>query len=515
VTRPDADCSSHICPVTAPGLATAPGLWSRPARLVLWVFAGCVLAGAIALAAPSFLALGFVFERNYNEGWNIYNTLRLIHHEVVYDSDLWRVNNYPIGSFLIVAGVNALVGNLLLAGRIVAALSFVAIGVLAAAATRGFGGDRIDALFGGACAAGFCYLVAPSWIAVDDPQTLAEAIMLGALVSYLGGGQSRVVLLRTALLVALGVFVKHNVVAIPLAITVDLAIRSPRRLAFWLACCAAAGAALLGLTELVAGGSFIAHLLSPRRFTWHWAYYNSMKYLRLFKFTLILVLLFSPFIFRGERLMLGAYGLTSILAAAILSGFEGTSYNMFQDAAVFLGIAAGILLCELRPRIADRAWPSAAALAIVPPLVAQPILTESQGAFNRLYHVSGLLAADRDAAREFAADARYLADRPGPSICESLLLCWRAGKPFILDPFNSRQYILAGELDQTRLIRRVAGHEFAVVQLREDACLGPNRADCPLQPQTFKRFTHQFLLAVARYYKIGRRSRNGTFYVPR
>ena len=65
------------------------------------------------------------------------------------------------------------------------------------------------------------------------------------------------------------------------------------------------------------------------------------------------------------------------------------------------------------------------------------------------------------------------------------------------------------------LIRRVAAHEFAVVQLREDACLGPNRPDCPLQSQTFKRFTHQFLLAVARYYKIGRRSRNGTFYVPR
>jgi hypothetical protein len=496
-------------------MTAAPGPWPRPEKLALWLLVCWVLAGTIALALPSFLTLGFIFERNYNEGWNVYNTLRLLHHAVIYDNDLWRVNNYPIGSFLIVSGVDRPVGNLLLAGRIVAAVSFVAIGILAAAATRGFDGEWIDALFGGACAAGFCYLVAPAWVAVDDPQSLAEAIMLGALVSYLFGADSRLGLLRTALLVMLGGFVKHNVVAVPLAITVDLAIRSPRRLVFWLVCCAALGAVLLGLTELVAGGSFIAHLLSPRTYAWHDAYHNLMKYLRLFKFPLLLVLPFAPIVFRKERLLLAAYGLLAIIPAAILSGFEGTSYNMFQDAAVFLGIAAGVLLHELRPRIAARAWPKAAAFAAMLLLLAQPVLAESPRALLRLYHASSLIAADRRAAREFADDARYLAERPGPAICESLLMCWQAGKPFILDPFNSRQYILAGRLDQNRLIRRVAAHEFSVIQLREDACLGPNHADCPLQPQTFKRFTHQFLLAVARYYKIGRRSKDGTFYLPR
>lgn len=33
------------------------------------------------------------------------------------------------------------------------------------------------------------------------------------------------------------------------------------------------------------------------------------------------------------------------------SGFEGTSYNMFQDAAVFLAVAAGVMLHELRGRV--------------------------------------------------------------------------------------------------------------------------------------------------------------------
>lgn len=513
MTRPAEDPGDRLA------RAARPRPWPRRGRLALWTLVGCVVASAIALSFPSLLSLGFVYERNYNEGWNVYNTLRLVHHQVIYDADLWRVNNYPIGSFLIVAGVNSLVGDLLLSGRMLAAAAFVAIGVLAAAATRGFGGDGIDALFGGACAAGFCYLAAPAWVAVDDPQTLAEAIMLGALVSYTSGGFGRAALLRTALLVAFGGFIKPNLVAIPAAITIDLTIRSPRRLWFWLVSCVGSGAALLGLTELVAGGGLIGHLLSPRTFAWPSATHNLMKYVRLFKFPLAVMVLSARPAFSGNRLVLGIYGISSIVTATIFSGFEGTSYNMFQDAAVFLGVAAGVLLHELRPRIA--AWAgagrraAATALACVPLFLAQPILTTGPQAVGRLYHLGGLIAADRRAQSEFAAEARFLAQRPGPAICESLLLCYRAGKPFVLDPFNSRQYILAGRLDEDQLIRRVAMHEFSVVQLRQDICEDPNAARCRLQPQSFKRFTDRFLLAVAHYYRIGRRSQDGTFYIPR
>jgi hypothetical protein len=125
---------------------------------------------------------------------------------------------------------------------------FFAVRILAAAAIRRFGSDRVDAVFGGGCALGYCYLVAPSWVAADDPQTLAEAIMLGGLVSYISRAPDRIGLFRTAVLVTLGGFVKHNVVAIPLAITFNMAIRSPRRLSFWFGCCT--GLAVSGLRTL-------------------------------------------------------------------------------------------------------------------------------------------------------------------------------------------------------------------------------------------------------------------------
>ena len=294
------------------------------------------------------MSAGFIFEVNYNEGWNVYNADRLLRSELIYDDNYWRVNNYPIGSFVIVAGADVLFHNLLLSGRLVALVAFLAIGVFAAMAVRRLGGGRTDAVFGAGCAMGFCYLVAPAWIIADDPQTLGEAVMLGALVSYIARPPDRLNLLRTAFLVALGAFIKHNVLAIPIAITLDLAFRSPRRLPLWLASCAGFVAGFFGLTQIVAGGDFIGHLMSPRRFGWYGARYHLMKYLRLFKFPLTVIVLSSSLVLAADRMILAAWGTISIISASILSGFEGTSYNMFQDAAVFLGVAAGVMMAELR-----------------------------------------------------------------------------------------------------------------------------------------------------------------------
>jgi hypothetical protein len=501
------------------GVATPTS--SRPAACLLSVFAGLVLVYAIALAAGNLLSIGFIFERNYNEGWNVYNAQRLIDHELIYDDNYWRVNNYPIFSFLLVTAVNFVVHDLLLSGRIIALVSFFAVGVLAAVAIRRFGGDRVDAVFGGGCALGFCYLVAPAWIAVDDPQTLGEAMMLAGLVSHISRPPDRLSLLRTALLVTFGAFVKHNIVAIPLVITLDIAIRSPRRLPFWFGCCAGLAMSCLGLTHLVAGGTFIEHLLSPRPFTWHGARYHLMKYVRLGEFPLALILLFARAIFSGDRRVLAAYGIISISAATLFSGFEGTSYNMFQDAAVFLAVAAGVMLHELRNRLVAGVLAhervAKAALAFAPLLLAQPILARSPQAFAQIYHAAGLLEIDRQAARSFLAEADYISKKHGPAICESLLLCYYAGQPFTLDPFNSRQFILAGRLDQNDIIRRIAAQEFAVVQLRADICDDPEATSCHIlhHRRKFVRFSDDLLYAVDRYYRIGWRSQDGTFYVPK
>jgi len=485
------------------------------------VVSGLALICAIVLTIPNLLSISFLFDRNYNEGWNVYNAQRFLHHVIMYDNNYWRVNNYPIGSFLLITGVSFLVHDLLLSGRLVALVSFAAIGVLAAIAVRSFGGDRIDAIFGAACALGFCYLVAPAWIMVDDPQTLGEAVTLGGLVSYLSGAPRRPRLVLTALLVVLAGFIKHNLVAIPLAITFDLAVRTPRRLPFWLLCCAGFSAGFLGLTQIVAGGTFIDHLLSPRIFTWHGARYHLLKYLRLFKFPLLAMAPLSLAIFSGRRFILAGWGIVSIGSAAIFSGFEGTSYNMFQDAAVFLGVAAGVTFCVLRKQILGGSVSRLGFVGLVSGilmlLLAQPIFARSPSAVGQIYNSGALLELNRRAEAIFLSEAKYIAGKGGPAICESLLLCHTAGQPFILDPFNSRQYILAGRLDEGQLIHRIATNEFAVIQLRADICDDPATVSCHIlhYPQKFNRFTDDTLYAIDRYYQIGWRSQDGTFYIPK
>lgn len=500
-----------------------PSAWSsRYVAIFLSLFSGIVLISAIMLAASNILAIGFVFERNYNEGWNIYNAERLIHHEVIYDDNYWRVNNYPIISFLLVAGVNLVFHDLLLSGRFVSLASFLAIGALAALAIRRFGGDRIDAVFGGGCTLGFCYLVAPDWIAADDPQTLAEAFMLGGLVTYLSVGTGRSGLLYAALLIMLGAFTKHNIVAIPLAISVDLALHSPRRLAFWLAACTGLAVAFIGLTKLVAGGDFIGHLLSPRIYLWYNTQYHLMKFLWRFKFPLLVILACSKQTFSRQRVLLAAYGVITIAAGFFLSGIEGTSFNLFQDAAVFLGIAVGVSLHELRQRAFAEAQVSSTlarriALVVGCILAALPILTRSPEAFGEVFHARRLLAAAEGAEGAFLADAAYVEAIHGSAICESLLLCYRSGHDFGIDPFNSRENMLTGQLDQSELIRRVVAREFAVIELRGPICDDLASPTCHIlhYPRKFNRFTDDFLYAVDRSYRIDRRSAVGIFYVPK
>jgi hypothetical protein len=404
----------------------------------------------------------------------------------------------------------------LLSGRLVALVSFAAIAVLAAMAVRLFGGGRTDAVFGAGCAAGFCYLMAPAWIIADDPQTLGEAVMLGALVSYIARPPDRLNLLRTAFLVVLGGFVKHNLAAIPIAITLDLAFRSPRRLPFWLISCAGFATGFLGLTQMVAGGDFIDHLLSPRCFGWYGARYHLMKYLRLFKFPLTVIVLNATLFLAADRMILAAWGIISIVSATILSGFEGTSYNMFQDAAVFLGVAAGVTMSGLR-KLEIRGRLARLLASALPFLVAQPILARAPDIAVQVYDGGALLESDRKRQETFLADAEFVSDKQGPAICESLLICYVAGQPFILDPFNSRQSILSGRLDQGELIRRIAAREFAVIQLHADICDDPTTQSCHIlhYRQKVDRFTDEVLYAIDQYYGVTRRSAFGSFYVPK
>jgi len=189
---------------------------------------------------------------------------------------------------------------------------------------------------------------------------------------------------------------------------------------------------------------------------------------------------------------------------------------MFQDAAVFLGVAAGVMMSELRKSV-FRGRLARVLASVLPFLIAQPILARALNVADQVYHGRAVLDADRKRQETFLADARYVSDKQGQAICESLLLCYVAGQPFILDPFNSRQYMLSGMLDQSELILRIAAREFAVIQLRADICDDPATPTCHIlhYRQKVDRFTDEVLYAIDQYYVVARRSTFVSFYVPK
>jgi hypothetical protein len=120
-----------------------------------------------------------------------------------------------------------------------------------------------------------------------------------------------------------------------------------------------------------------------------------------------------------------------------------------------------------------------------------------------------VLEADRDAANRFSVEVVYLRQQPGPVLCESMLRCAYAGKPYIYDPFNATRFIGQGKLDANVIVDQIKNHAYGAIQMY-------NSADYKLaDPEPQMSFTIPILQAINQYYHPGLENEDGTIYLPR
>jgi hypothetical protein len=94
---------------------------------------------------------------------------------------------------------------------------------------------------------------------------------------------------------------------------------------------------------------------------------------------------------------------------------------------------------------------------------------------------------------------------PGPAICESLLRCYFAGKPYIFDPFNTTRLIQFGKLDPKPMIEGLRQQRYAAVQF-----------DYPVQKErSSERFDPAIVGAIEQSYVPALVNEDGEIYVPR
>ena len=106
----------------------------------------------------------------------------------------------------------------------------------------------------------------------------------------------------------------------------------------------------------------------------------------------------------------------------------------------------------------------------------------------------------RDDAETARIDVAYLRANTGPALCETLSLCYWAGKPAAADVFNLSQQFLTGARDERPFLRMLETHSFAVMQFEARSSLS---------------FPGDVRAIIARNYRIDRTTDNGVFMVPK
>ena len=462
----------------------------------------------LALCATALLALPVArlpmrVPINYNEGWNAYQADRAMSGQPLYPpADSLLANNYPPLSFYVVGIAGRVAGDNVIAGRFVALLSLltvvVGIFLVIMATTRSPAG----ALFGALLFAVYSLLHFTDYIGMDDPQWLAHALATSGLAMLLSRSHSPTAAsgFGAGVLMALALLVKHTLVALPAALLLELLLRRTRPLKTW--------AAGFGLTCLVSSmlcvgtwGALVYTnvLLTPR--TWS-IWYSSGKVERLVTPLLPLVVAIVLWLSSSAgwiryRVFI-VYAVASLLLAAALLGGEGVNYNMMFDLTIALTILAGVAASpsqEETPGVLP-----AFRMALVGALAASILLAVPAAGLAQYAQLQELQERQHDAARDIATIAQH----PDPVACQTVALCYWAGRQWSLDWFNTRQKMMAGVIPERALLDPIERHQFTMLQLEPRS-----------RTQPYFVFPAKIEGAIEEHYTVVQTSTNGLLLEPR
>jgi hypothetical protein len=442
----------------------------RLAERLVWGASAALVLVALMLLVRNILAIPSHVPLDPNEGWNAAHALAaMAGHGLYPPPQALMVNNYPPLSFYLIGAFARHGGDVLIAGRWVALAAYLATGAGIAAALR-----RMDcrprAILLGALFFAALLLITSDYVGMDDPQLLGHAMQLGALLLLL-----RDRFFASALLFALSLFIKHNLLAMPLAAGLWLLLQDRRAgaafLLWWLAF------ALLGLVlfQLSFGTGLIAQLATPRLSSLA----NLGAAMAHLWWVVLPVLAMAGFWPDRYSLFCSLYAGAALLSGLVFAAGDGVDTNAFFDLGIALSLALGLVVERGR-------WPILAAASALPLLVFLAMTFHDNNFFFT-----------RDFARTSTRDIAFLKSRNGPALCDQLSLCLWAGKGAEVDVFNVGEAIKAGARDPGPVVRIINDHRFATLQLIDMDGLGAD-------------VRH----AVEKNYRADHSDENGAFLVP-
>lgn len=456
----------------------------------------------ILFAAP-LTRMFYRFSITYNEGWTVYHSDAVSKGQQIYDvKNPFTPVVYPPLFFYLEGLIGKLFGNFLMIGRIFSLIGLIASGIFAALIVRIFFRNGIGAFFAALFFCGAVAAIAPQYVAMNDAQLTAHVLAAAGLWIYLRSMRSTSRLWPSALLVTAALFTKHNLIAVPAAISIDLLIRSKWDFLKWILFIAIFVAAFAALTFVFAGPGFFDQVFAGR-------YISIQKMLaqtRQFG-TFALIPLFVSIVWsvkawkNPEERILVLWLFFSILVGVITSSGFGTAMNMFFDVFLCMAVILGICISDRKPL----------SKALLPLILFLSIEAAAISEIQALLNKNPISRFAKQQA-EFLSDVQFLKSKSGSVVCGNPLLCFDAGKPLEFDPFNVSQRIITGRMNENDAVKLFENGRIQIVQIKEQHY--EKDSGRTVNPEMFADtfFTRNTIATIRENYVVERKSQTGNFY---
>lgn len=492
---------------SAPAVAVPEGAAETPG--LPWTLAWCFLALLfLSLVWYPASKLSAHYSFGSNEGFNTYFEAAAAAGNKIYGNPpVYFYANYPPVSFHLIGWLSAITHDVNVTGRWISFFAYLAIAGLILGIV-----ERLGRSWRYAAYAGLCWLIwIPAFdvgrVGLNDPHLLALAFSLAGLYCFVRDPESTRWLSISAVVFAVSLFTKQSLISFPAAVAIQLVLTSRRRFAIWLGAAVAACATLLLLTLAMDGKYFFDHLMLPRAYYVAdiWASLGPYLYFVQVAFVVALIWAFRVTSMASSGILLWGFPIAHAVGAFYCGG-AGAGVNHLFDAMILTAIIVGLVLPGLPQAIEGTRFPRAALtfLLIVPFFLTSLVVLARRLPADFGHNPNETAQAEA----EFTGVGNFLKARPGPALCESLLLCYAAGKPVTYDPFAADQLIRTGKIPQEQVAELIARRQFAVIQIDWNA-------NEPMQPSPRTRFSGPVMRALFSGYQLALRSGKYAVFTPR
>jgi hypothetical protein len=474
-----------------------PDLPERGAHLVFDVIVSLLAVGCLAGLWRAIAIAPMKVFLDPNEGWNAYHATVVMAGRSPYpDAASFMTNNYPPLSFYFAGWLGALIGDPIIAGRTISLVAFLTIAALIAVLIRRFCCNRLEAAFGSLVFSAFL-LLNSDYVGMNDPQMLGHALQLAGLAAIIPRRRSWTRDLICAALFVLALFVKHNLVALPVATLIWIALDDRRGAGRLAVSMLGFGMAGLILCRMAYGFDLLSKLNSARTFSKSLLASNFRDWIAPAALSLVAILA-SATSRNVHARFCAIYALVSIGIGSVFLGGAGVDANAMFDADIAIALGSGLAL-----RWAKDYWPMrhAAAEAMLASILVVPMLAGLIHAFDPDWLTRDFwLHPMRDEEALARDDIAYVRTHVGPAVCEMPSLCFWAGKPASVDVFNLDQQLRTHGRDAAPFIAKIESRTYAVLQFDS------------LSPFPFPADVEN---AVRANYRVDRANDDGVFLVPK